>query len=670
MSNGSRPRRRVVGLVVAAALLGGSWTTAAWAGDCGEDAVTTTFDLIQTSIFEKRNCADALCHGTARSGGLDLTAGNSYASLVDVKAETVPKTYRVLAGDKDQSLLWLNLAAKTLPDEYTAPLRPMPLEPVPALTFDELELVRRWLEAGAPETGVVHGTEDFDPCLPAPEPIPIKPLPPPAPGAGFQIKMPLWNLNANSEREVCFVSYYDITDQVPEQFRGPGGTTVRYKRNDIRQDNLSHHLIVNLYEGTESPLHPDWGTWQCTGGASSGQACNPLEPGACGDDSQCATVPQTSIACIGYGPPDAQLGLASPGFSGTQETAASFAFMPGVYREIPLKGVVIWNSHAFNLSDVGGKLEAWLNFDFAPPEEQITPAVQIFNTDAIFTMSAPAFSTDEPCHIEVLPPNAQLFELSSHMHQRGKRWRTFEGAFRCIPPGSSSEITCSPFGYDFDTPDKCNGAPCVAMKHTRAGDCDLSHNVTVDEIITGVNIALGEAAAELCYEADIDSSDSITVDEILISVNSALNGAPADEPRDPEESLLYQSMVYNDPVILRFDPPMAMPGSGSAPDERSFTFCALYDNGFTDPNHVKLASTSPNPPVNFPGVGGPCGMDERVCATGKTGDPCSGRSQTARDRSCDSSEGAGDGSCDACPLRGGVTTEDEMLVLLGQFFVP
>jgi hypothetical protein len=456
---------------------------------------------------------------------------------------------------------------------------------------------------------------------------------------------------------------------VPEEFRGPSGTTVRYKRNDIRQDNLSHHLIVNLYEGVESPLHPDWGTWQCTGGASNGQPCNPLEP-TCGADSQCATVPQTSIACIGYGPPDAQIGLASPGFSGTQETAASFQFMPGVYREIPLKGVIIWNSHAFNLSDETGKLEAWLNFDFAPPDEQITPAIQIFNTDAIFTMSAPAFSTDEPCHIQELPPNAQLFELSSHMHQRGKRWRTFEGAFRCIPSGSSTEIACSPMGYDFDTPDKCKGAPCISMKHTRAGDCDLSGNVTVDEIIVGTNIALGEAAIELCYEADIDSSDSIQVDEIVTGVNSALNGAPADEPRDPEESLLYQSTVYNDPVVLRFDPPMAMRGAGSTPDERSFTFCALYDNGHTDPNEVKLASTSPNPPVNFPGVGGPCSMDERVCAKGKVGQQCTGRGQTARDRSCDSSEGAGDGSCDACPLRGGVTTEDEMLVLLGQFFVP
>jgi len=671
MSQVSRPGRRLSALF-GAILLASLSGSAVWAQtSCEDQTITSTYDLIQTAIFNKRGCTESICHGSESeaTGNLDLRAGVSYDELVDVPAVTVPNIQRVHAGNKDRSLLWLNLAAKTLPDQYKAPLRPMPLEPVPALTTDELELVRIWLEAGAPRTGVVTGTDQFDPCLPAPEPIPIKPLDPPDPNDGFQIKMPRWILEANREREVCFVTYYDITDQVPAQFRGPSGTTVRYKKNDIRQDHLSHHLIVNLYDGQESPLHPDWGTWKCTGGATDGQDCNPLEAGVCGADSQCATVPTTSIACIGYGPPDAQFGLMTAGFSGTQETAATFDFAPGVYREIPLKGVIIWNSHAFNLSEVDGKLEAWLNFEFAQPEEQLSPALQIFNGEEIFAMFAPPFSTDEPCHVQTLPPNARLFELSSHMHQRGKRWRTFEGAFRCTPPGGAA-IECSPLGYDLDTPDKCGGSPCVAMKHTRSGDCDRSGNVTVDEVITSVNIALGESEMSMCYEADLDSSDSVSVDEIVTGVSSALNGAPADTQRDPEDSLLYQSMVYNDPIVLRFDPPMEMPGPGSTDDERSFTFCALYDNGFTDPSEVKLASTSPPPPLMFPGVGGPCSVDERVCAAGKVGEACSGRTQPARDRSCDTATDSGDGRCDACPLRGGVTTEDEMFLLLGQYFVP
>lgn len=658
------------GAVVCAVLLVlASLSPTARGTECGEASPTSTYELIQTAIFERRGCAESICHGSAAAGGLDLRAGVSYDALVDAPAQSVSRMLRVAPGDKSRSLLWLNLAAKTYPDQYRSPLRPMPLDPVPALTPEELELIRIWLEGGAPESGVVPGSEMFDPCLPAPEPIPIKPLPPPAPGTGVQIKMPVWTLQPRSEREVCFASYYDITDQVPPQFRGPDGTTMRYKRNDVRQDNLSHHLIVSLYEGTAPPSHPEWGAWSCAGGARSGEPCDPTDLDACGEDGQCATAPKNTIACIGFGPADAGIGLMSAGFSGTQETASSFEFAPGVYREIPLKGMILWNSHAFNLSDKPGKLEAWLNFEFAPPEEQIAPVFQIFNAEEIFAMSAPPFSTDEICHIQVMPPRAQLFELSSHMHERGKRWRTFLGAFRCTPPGSAP-IACSPFGYDMDTPDKCLGSPCVAMKHTRAGDCDRSGDVTVDEIITSVSIGLGESAVSLCYEADVDSSDSVSVDEIITAVNSALHGVPPDEPRDPEESLLYVSLIYNDPVVLRYDPPMSFPGPGSADDERSLTFCALYDNGYTNPAEVKRASTSPAPPVSLPfPVGGPCPPNERMCAEGRVGAACTGRSQAARDRSCDSAEGAGDGHCDACPLRGGVTTEDEMFLLLGQYFI-
>jgi hypothetical protein len=36
---------------------------------------------------------------------------------------------------------------------------------------------------------------------------------------------------------------------------------------------------------------------------------------------------------------------------------------------------------------------------------------------------------------------------------------------------------------------------------------------------------------------------------------------------------------------------------------------------------------------------------------------------------CDSSLGLGDGVCDACPLEGGVTTEDEMYIMLGLYYV-
>jgi len=57
-----------------------------------------------------------------------------------------------------------------------------------------------------------------------------------------------------------------------------------------------------------------------------------------------------------------------------------------------------------------------------------------------------------------------------------------------------------------------------------AGDCAGGGAVTVDEILTLVNIALGNLAAELCRAGDVSGDGLITVDEILAAVNNVLNG--------------------------------------------------------------------------------------------------------------------------------------------------
>jgi hypothetical protein len=51
--------------------------------------------------------------------------------------------------------------------------------------------------------------------------------------------------------------------------------------------------------------------------------------------------------------------------------------------------------------------------------------------------------------------------------------------------------------------------------------------VTVNEILTMVNIALGNAPLLNCEAADANHDGQITVDEILTAVNNALNGCPA-----------------------------------------------------------------------------------------------------------------------------------------------
>jgi hypothetical protein len=56
------------------------------------------------------------------------------------------------------------------------------------------------------------------------------------------------------------------------------------------------------------------------------------------------------------------------------------------------------------------------------------------------------------------------------------------------------------------------------------GDCNSNAHVTVDEILTMVNGALGKSDVSVCRVGDANRDGQITVDEILTAVNNALNG--------------------------------------------------------------------------------------------------------------------------------------------------
>lgn len=58
------------------------------------------------------------------------------------------------------------------------------------------------------------------------------------------------------------------------------------------------------------------------------------------------------------------------------------------------------------------------------------------------------------------------------------------------------------------------------------GDCDGSGEVTVNEIIVMVNIALGTQQLSACPVADPNGDGEVTVNEIIQAVNNALNGCP------------------------------------------------------------------------------------------------------------------------------------------------
>lgn len=118
---------------------------------------------------------------------------------------------------------------------------------------------------------------------------------------------------------------------------------------------------------------------------------------------------------------------------------------------------------------------------------------------------------------------------------------------------------------------------------------------------------------------------------------------------------LYDNPFWDDPVIEEFDPPRLFDAEDAA--DRTLVYCAVYNNGVRadgslDVDMVKRYSRLP--PRSS--------CEPTHCAEGQVGLACGGIGDHA---TCDSSPGAGDGFCDACPISGGLTSDDEMFVALG-----
>ena len=61
------------------------------------------------------------------------------------------------------------------------------------------------------------------------------------------------------------------------------------------------------------------------------------------------------------------------------------------------------------------------------------------------------------------------------------------------------------------------------------GDCNNDGLITVDEVLQGVNIALGTLSLGQCPLLDMNGDGAVTIDEILVAVSNALDGCPTGE---------------------------------------------------------------------------------------------------------------------------------------------
>jgi hypothetical protein len=513
-----------------------------------------TFAAIQEVIFDRHGCTAEACHGSAQSGGLDLRPDAAHGELIDVPASGLAMP-RVYPGDNDRSYLWLKVAAKTVPGSVQIAGSPMPIGET-TLSEDELELLRLWIKNGAPETGTVLEAEDLvEGCEPEAEPITIRPLSPPPAGEGVQVVMPAYDLPAASEREVCIAQYYDLSDQIPAELLNERGTHFRIATSELRQDPQSHHLVLAHNAG--DPPYVGFGEFTCRDGERAGQPCDPTDLAWCGS-GLCAgeTVDATnlrliadSVQCLTFGPPGT---FNAPVFI-AQQAQERKELAEGVYAEVPVRGLWVWNSHAFNLTTRDHRMNARINYWFATDTRY--RALALASVSKQYDQHVPPYGTETLCADHTFPQGTRLFNLLSHTHKRGKHFWV-EG---------------------------------------------------------------------------------------------------------PDGTLIYENFVYNDPVNRYYDPPLEFDSPDAA--DRTVHYCAYYENGMgadgsPDPTTVKRRSATPPNALNL--------CEPVACTAGRIGEACGGPDDHA---ACDSSSEAGDGECDACVATGGNSTEDEMFILLGAYYV-
>ena len=419
----------------------------------------------------------------------------------------------------------------------------MPSGGLPPISEDELTAIRLWIQQGAPDSGVIPGTETLlNSCLPKAEPPVDEPLAAPAPTDGTQFYAPPWTIaprNAagqNGENEVCYSTYYNLAGQIPAEdlvpcppgvFDGPTNPTKQcfsYNHQLLRQSPNSHHSIIHIYNGTYGSNDPSWG-YTCQGGTvPDGTACDPTHPGTpapagdgCGG-GLCRSRVVSSTACLfGFGPPDYEGGVlgngsaAAPSFSGSQQPLLR-ADRSGRRLLDPARR----RHHHLELARL--QRLRYARHQPAVAEPLVHVVIECSRSRARSTATTSSSSTSQPfdeveyCRTILYGKGTRIADFSSHTHKRGRLFRVWGPGITTACASNAGTRTAPRPGDQRD--------PCIAE----------------------------------------------TTPPIMVTT------------------------TYNDPAQLIFKPPLAL--DGDDPASRRFKFCSIYDNGYNDPATVKRNSTS------------------------------------------------------------------------------
>lgn len=166
--------------------------------------------------------------------------------------------------------------------------------------------------------------------------------------------------------------------------------------------------------------------------------------------------------------------------------------------------------------------------DIAPtpftPSPTPTPTATITHTPTpTATRSTTNTPSATPTHTQASRPTLTYTATATRTALPSRTWTRTQTATITPNPTATPTVTAgmsamptvalSPSATPVLTP----GVPCL-------GDCDRSGTATVEELVKGVNIALGTLPPDECMSLDTDGSGTVTVDELVRAVGDATNG--------------------------------------------------------------------------------------------------------------------------------------------------
>ena len=342
----------------------------------------SSFELMQQKVLTP-SCATSGCHASAQDPsfaqhGLVLTPAVSYQNLVgvdpknsDAKADGLK---RVKAFASLESLLYHKLYTDASHHSGKQYGNPMPLGNA-QLPDGQIEFVRRWIEAGAPQTGNVVDASLLDSKTTTV--VAYEPLTAPAPGTGFQMNVSLFDVQPKFERELFTRRMVGNTQDV------------YVNRYEIKMRTGSHHFVA--YDFRSKALLPGLNDIR--------DLRNP--------DNSLNFATALSMSNHVY-------------FAGSQAQYQDYTFPIGMALLLPAGASLDLNSHYVNRTDGVIKGEAQFNL-YTVPKAQVTQVVQTLDLGNN-NLNIPANSRVTISKDFQFSKARKILTLTSHMHKTGEKF--------------------------------------------------------------------------------------------------------------------------------------------------------------------------------------------------------------------------------------------------------